>query len=74
MGIVLHTIAHEPHHGLYAKAVGGLEQRIHAAYDNWKAQRDAWRAFHVTSVGRHVSRRAWMRHGAMLETLCHRHD
>jgi len=73
MGMVLNGPEHAVHAGIFTKAVEGLEQRILAALDNWKRQRDAWQQFHRTAAGRHVPRRAWMRHGAMLETLGRRH-
>jgi hypothetical protein len=69
MGIVLSSSGNDVHVSLCLKTVGNLEARIIAAFDNWKQQRDAWRGFHHTAIGRHVPRRAWMRHGAMLEVI-----
>mgnify|MGYP001815078335 CR=1 FL=1 len=43
----------------------GLSQTLR----NIKAQQDSWQRFHQTPSGRHISRRAWMRHGAMLQQM-----
>jgi hypothetical protein len=69
MGTLLNGSAHDVNAGLYSKTVGVLESRFSAMIGNWQQQRDAWNQFHRTAAGRHVPRRAWMRHGAMLEVI-----
>lgn len=67
MGVLLAN--HRIHTDVIVRCVEWLERGMTEALQNLKTQHDSWQRFHQTSVGRHVSRRAWMRHGAMLELL-----
>ncbi|MGB5277978.1 MAG: hypothetical protein WBO16_15710 [Gammaproteobacteria bacterium] len=69
MGISLNNAGHTAYAGPYAKTLCKLEKRIQGSFTNWKKQQEAWQKFHQTAAGKHVPRRVWMRHGALLEVL-----
>jgi hypothetical protein len=51
-----------------------FDKGLSESLQNIKAQHDSWQRFHQTATGRHISRRAWMRHGAMLEQISKRSE
>lgn len=65
MNIFMDSFGHHSSSGFYSKALSRIEHAIL----NWRQQQDAWISFHKTTVGRNVPRRAWMRHGAMLDVI-----
>ena len=67
MGIRLHISAHVVHGAFYTGAVGRLERLLVENQAKWRRLQHDWRSFHNTAAGRHVPRRVWMRHSALLE-------
>ena len=57
------------HSGLVARLVQPLAKELSRTRSNIRAQHASWQRYHQTAAGRHIPRRAWMRHGAMLEQL-----
>lgn len=62
----------ELHTGMIARLVEPLAKGVSEVRRNMKAQHASWQRYHQTAAGRHISRRAWMRHGAMLEQISKR--
>lgn len=60
---------HDTHTGVIARLMHRFDKELSETLQNRKAQHDSWQRFHQTARGRHISRRAWMRHGAMLELI-----
>ena len=57
------------HSGLVARLVQPLAKGFSQTRNNIRAQHASWQRYHQTVAGRHIPRRAWMRHGAMLEQM-----
>jgi hypothetical protein len=47
--------------------VGRLERMLLENQAKWRRMQHDWQDFHNTAAGRHVPRRVWMRHSALLE-------
>jgi hypothetical protein len=62
----------EVHTGLVARLAELLTKDFYEIRRNTKAQHASWQRYHQTAAGRRISRRAWMRHGAMLEQITRR--
>ena len=60
------------HTGMIARLVGPLVKGLSDVRRNMEAQHASWQRYHQTAAGRRISRRAWMRHGAMLEQISKR--
>lgn len=67
MAIMLNGSSQAIHGALYTGTVGRLERLLHENHAKWRRMRHDWQSFHKTAAGRHVPRRVWMRHGALLE-------
>ncbi len=63
---------HNTHSGMIARLMQRFDKGLSETLQNRKAQHESWRRFHQTVNGRLISRRAWMRHGAMLELISKR--
>ena len=63
---------HDTHAGMIARLMHRFDKGLSESLQNIKAQHDSWQRFHQTACGRCISRRAWMRHGAMLEQISKR--
>ena len=70
MGTLL--LHRDSHTGMIARLVHRFDKGLSETRQNMKAQNDSWERFHQSARGRHISRRAWMRHGAMLEQISKR--
>jgi hypothetical protein len=67
MGNRLNTSEQAVHGALYMSTVGRLGRLLHENHAKRRRMQHDWQSFHDTAVGRHVPRRVWMRHGALLE-------
>ena len=67
MGIRLNRSAQAEHGALYMGTVGRLERMLLENQAKWRRMQHDWQDFHNTAAGRHVPRRVWMRHSALLE-------
>jgi hypothetical protein len=63
----LNASGHVIHGALYMGTVGRLERLLFEKQASWRRMQHDWQSFHSTAAGRHVPRRVWMRHGALLE-------
>lgn len=72
MGAIL--TKYDTHSGMIARLMQRFDKGVYETLQNIKAQHQSWQRFHQTSTGRHISRRAWMRHGAMLEQISKRDE
>ena len=63
---------HKVQAGLIARLIEPLAKELSEIRKNTKAQHASWQCYHQTPAGRVISRRAWMRHGAMLEQISKR--
>lgn len=65
---------HDTHSGMIARLMHRFDEKLSETLQNIRAQHDSWQRFHQTPCGRSISRRAWMRHGAMLEQISKRDE
>jgi|GEM_PF-3359152 len=59
----------EVHTGLIVRLGELITKELFEIRKNTKAQHASWQRYHQTAAGRRISRRAWMRHGALLEQI-----
>lgn len=67
MGMILTN--HKVHNDILVRITDRFENWLSQIIQHMALQNASWQRFNRTPAGRHVTRRAWMRHGAMLELL-----